>query len=1255
MAEKFVDTKEQLLAQSYDRHLSVNANAGSGKTTVLQKRFVALLLDNNLKVEPRELVAITFTRKAAAEIFAKIAKAIEEILQDSSLKKPQLAQLIRIRERLNSAHISTIHSFCSSIIRDFPVESGVLPNFSELSEAEKINIINEAITDTLTDYLTADDDNTEKLKTLISAFGKRKMELMIRNVLNKRDVFPKIEALYQKYSDEEISQIALNEFFNFLELNYFDSISTVNQIFEQLKNLELTIQQLSSITSFINILSTVIQLLKDKPSNPDLSFNLNIKTIFEELNKSKVLTKDYTLQSPTFKKIIGDDLVKYNSQLSNLKELIEVLSCLDDIKNQKEFISFSRFLFELSKQVEDTIEYKKQEAGGLDFDDILIKAEKMLANKDIAEKISNRFRFIMVDEFQDTNEIQYNIIKSLVPQLTDDSFNNSLNLFIVGDPKQSIYGFRNADVRVFKKATEDIKECNQKLIQDNLLSKEIKSTKELLKVKNDEESFGELGLTVSFRHLPVITAFTNIVCRKIMNHRESEFDVEYSDLICSKKIPELKDFILKYADDRQQTADRNLDEELFGSIKFIISEKTEKGREDEKVSESELLACHVQNLMINSQYKYSDIAVLSSTRARFKELSNAFQKYNIPYILHSGKGFYKAQEVIDMISILKFLHNPADDLALTSALRSPYFGISDAQTIFITASPQKNIFDKLEYLTENNANIDLVISRACEILKKLLSYSTKLGISHLISQTIEMCGWHGTSAASSGRAQVTANLMKLKQYASDFEKRGFKTLFDFVEEMNLITKADVSEGEAAYITDDNAINMMTIHAAKGLEFPVVALFNTNSGGNNKADFFIDEGLGLAFRSPYYNEDLQIFQQIETPLYSIAKNKNIFREKAELKRLLYVALTRAKEHLIITADLNKSINKSSLFHLIMEGMSVEMTFLENDARVYSDELTTYSEGNIDIQNIYFQVDIINDIDIIPTTASINSDVISFPEILMEDIKSEISNDMFSASRIIKFKNDKETYFSRYLLGFDDNFILRQAQDETDRLSLENSKLTLDEDIPQKSLDEINYDINISSAEEGTIIHYLMENIHSWYVSGNVDSQSLINLIDEASLIIHKKVNSKLRDKIIREISNVVKTVIIKSNIHDIFISKHEAEFNIPVLNDFLNAKIDLLFENDSVYEVWDWKSNEAKSRDDMIQLAMHYDFQMKVYAYLIMLLQPQYDTFKARLLFTKLARPGANDEDWTYVFQWTKAELQNFKSELEGYILQIKSV
>jgi ATP-dependent helicase/nuclease subunit A len=1230
MAEKFTATKEQGLAKSIDRNLSVNANAGSGKTTVLQQRLISILLDETLKVEPRELVAITFTRKAASEIFSKVVNAIEEMLQSNIGQRDLHSLLLRIRERLNSAHISTIHSFCSSLIRDFPVESGVSPNFIDLGGAEKIKLERDSINEIFTDYLLADDSNTLMLKNLITAFSKKKIEEMLRKILNKKDLFEKLNNLYFDFDEEKINRIAFDEIFSYLKENYLEVLKNAIEVFEGLIESELSGENKVTINHLLDYLDTIEELLNQSDLESlkaaDI-FDEKLESILDRLQEQKILTDKLILNRTTFKKILGDELDLYCEKLERFSELLEILKSFDNINLQNEMINYGKFIFDLALIVNEFLEKEKQELSALDFDDILVKTKKMLENKEVSMKVAKRFRYIMVDEFQDTNDIQYDIIKSLFPELNDATMKTHLNLFIVGDPKQSIYGFRNADVRVFRKATEDIKKYNRMLIQNNKLARNIRSGEESFVAENDNQSYGELGLTVSFRHLPVITAFTNIVCRSVMSNRDSEYDVEYSDLICSKKVKELQKFF--------EDGHKIINSQEFGSVKFIICDKEKKEDKENKISEAEKLVLYIQNLCATTDYKFSDIAILSRATTKFGELSQAFQKYDIPYVLHSGKGFYQAQEIIDMMSILKFLHNPGDDLSLTAALSSPYFGLEDADLLLISSVKGTTYYEKLKNIAEDETNNNLRIARVFGIITKLLNYSSRLNISHLISQVIELCGWYGSTAKSSGRAQIIANLMKLRQYASDFEAVGFRTLFDFVEEINLVSSEDVNESEAVFITDDNAVNVLTIHAAKGLEFPVVALFNSNSSNNFKEELYIDEKLGLMLKFPVYNNQINVFETKETPLLKLAEIKNTNKEKAELKRLLYVALTRAKEHLIITANLNDKKKNTSLFNLILQGMNLEPALLNTDKILQTDILQTYSEGISNSYELGFEIDVIRDISLELNNSNQKSKQMMMPAILLGEINSEVTNEVFSASRIMKFRDDIDAYYGRYVLGFRDDLTggLKVIENEEGN------------EIREK----------ISGMEEGTIIHYLMENINKWFVNGTIDKEKLQVLFDEVSVIIGKEIDETFKEKVTVEISNVIRTKLFNNKIESILSSKHEAEYNIPVLNDFLNAKIDLLFDNEGIFEIWDWKSNYITSKDEIKDLAKHYEFQMKVYAYLMMLLQPLKESYKAVLLFTKMAHPGAEDSDWTYEFVWRKSELAEFKNEIENYIIKIKGL
>jgi ATP-dependent helicase/nuclease subunit A len=890
MAEKFVDTREQSIAQSFDRHISVTANAGSGKTTILKKRFINIALHHGTEFEPRRIVAITFTRKAAGEIFAKIAEEFEEMLKQK-LSDTQHKILFSVRSNLRSANISTIHSFCSSLLRDFPIEAEVSPNFIELNEADKLKLINDAIVSVLSEKLTNPEFDNEKYRQLFRTFGRRNIENYIKNILGKMESYAKIKNVYLKDNQQFIDWIVDEYLTLFLtELkplmkNLIDSSKAMekyehNNLLELMwKDITINFERIfDEIYSKENIDIEVLNLLISKIEyQKEFMISNKLMTMKFTVNRTSYPTKKFTISEN-----IETGLVEFFKQLSKY----EILS---QRENLPVTLNYARTFIELTESVINYIDNEKESNNYLDFDDLLLKANLMLKNQETCDKIRKRFDYIMIDEFQDTNDIQYEIVKSLIPELIGTVTNNDINLFIVGDPKQSIYGFRNADVRVFNKAIDDINLVNNTLISNNIITDKIFNQDNLPVECNNSEILGNMELSISFRHRPVISAFTNYVCRNIMSSKESEYDVSYSDLICTKNVEEIQ--LLSDAERRKLSSE-------FGSVTFITSienKDEENNEESESIvvedNEYELLAKYLMNIVESSsdskKYSYNDIAILGRTKSKFGLLTVAFQKYGIPYILQSGRGFYETQEVQDLLSVLKFLHNNMDDVALVATLRSPFFGISDELLTTLAYQYRGECYwIKIQKFLQDSENE--LLNRARNILLNLLEYSTKLSISHLLLQIIEMTAFDGAIVNVQGNTQIKANVDKLIQMAREFENRGFRNMYDFVEEVNFISSASTNESEAVILTDDDAVNIMTIHASKGLEFPIIALIDTMSGTGGNYGLIIDDKYGLGFKTPEYITANDSFENNNNLIYSIIKERDAKKEKAELKRLIYVA-------------------------------------------------------------------------------------------------------------------------------------------------------------------------------------------------------------------------------------------------------------------------------------------------------------------------------------------------------------------------------
>ncbi|MGA2297246.1 MAG: 3'-5' exonuclease, partial [FCB group bacterium] len=863
-------------------------------------------------------------------------------------------------------------------------------------------------------------------------------------------------------------------------------------------------------------------------------------------------------------------------------------------------------------------------------------------------KVRRKIKYLMIDEFQDTNQIQYDIMRKIVPELEVDSDlvidnansiyqpNNQINFFVVGDAKQSIYGFRSADVRIFAQAITDIQNANTDIL--------LKSTKKTEQPVSDEEK-GYIELSASFRHEPVVAAFINDVCSEISKDKLSEWDVEYSDLVCTQGVEKLESEIKK---------NKRIENYELGSVNFIFDEIDTTNKQVDEKSEEELLSEFINDIVLHNKFgekiNYGDISVLSRTRTGFSNLINIFQKYNIPYIQNSGKGFYQTQEIIDIISFLKFLNNPNDDVAFAGILKSPFFDITNTELFLITKYKNgENTFDRLDLLCEKLIDDNKLsekysgIIRARNILKELIALAPRLPVSMLILKIIEITNMYGIISGTVSQSQIESNINKVLQIARDFEEKGFRNLVDFVNDIDSIIQSEANESEAVILKGENAVNIMTIHASKGLQFPVVILYNTNTRSTFKDNFFIDEKLGLTFPITSIDVNYGVSFRIDTPMLFLAKQKKKNKELSEEKRILYVALTRAQKHLIISGKIKKNKDKfatNGLLDLILKGLNSSIATMENQENIFC-------ESNLDIlgnDNKIRRVNFIYSINVFKNLYktlpeydyTLEEKLYSVPFHILEPVKSRIENELYSASKLLTFEKDNEEYIKRYLFGL-------HSEDDRDYTARTDS-VNKDDD-------------NILGTLAGTLIHSILEKMPLWFDSkSNINDDYLNKLITSVIEDNSRSVSINLKNRIRQELINIASTELLKKYSKYFDESHSEYYLQIPFGTGFLVSQIDLLLKDENgEYEIWDWKTNRVDSKAQIEKLVKEYEIQMQVYSYFISLLNPDQKQFKARLLFTRLARQNTSDEAWTRIYTWNKNDVEMFKKNIEQKIKAILNV
>lgn len=1242
----FRDTEEQLFAKTTDRHLSVTANAGSGKTTVLVDRYVNLISGKNKEmrlVEPKNIVAITFTKMAASEMTLKIIEKIKEKL-DNATSKQEIQDLSLIRTKIGSAKISTIHSFCGNLLREFPIEAGVQPNFSEISDPERIRIKRTAYFDAITDRLNSNDEQIVRdTSRIVNILGAEELEEHIFKITDKFNSIDTFRGIYNS---------------NFKDIQNIYKAELVTELSSIIKAIALSMKTIYSYMSFGDDSKQRIKI-GDIRGDADHLLNILEATrdfTVDEINKLTTLTNTLVgklfTQKGEFRKI----LLKYiDSEIDDL--VPNYINKFNEIKGILDFSEFDEEQFQLGKIVfnilEDTYNRytkEKQSLSALDFNDLIELAEKLLDNPEVREKVSSRIEYLLVDEFQDTDELQYSIIKKIIGEFNGTGKQN--NLFIVGDAKQSIYGFRNADVQVFRRAIEDIYQINKVKFDRGEISN-LFYTGEGDKTPSEEDFiFGKMNLTSTFRLKPDIAAFVNYVCDEVFLSDSTEFDVPYEPLVAARNA-EVHSITEKNSEEYKQGV---------GKVSLLISVKEKKTDEAVKtltndfdileqdidtIPEEEMIAQFIKQKCNSGEFKLKDFGILSRNKKKFDLLVKSLISNGIPYVNHSGAGFYQAQEVKDIIALLKFVVNPADDISLLSVLKSSICGFTDAELYMLSQQTElptywerlahfKNL--SIENTTEAKTKRFIVKADNYYVkLKDLIDNKLNMSVPVLIMRAVESFSWYAVIAKSPYKFRIESNIDKFVDFSREFINRGFKNIFDFIEELNFIEENGISEREAAQITDAEAVNLMTIHASKGLEFPIVILMGTNfkSPDKNNAYFDLETGFNFIFRT---ERDNVYLDSVHSGFYKYNKFKQKQKEAAEEKRILYVALTRAKDELVITATVNNtnsgiSVKKGSFLEMLSKTFDFKEA-IENGKNHINyftelDILENYLKKQVKYNSVLHIVSSVNNMPEPLTMKSIEAESIQDRRFLLAPLKGGIDGEFLSASRLMSFINNKDEYLKKYILGI--------------------PQIDLNESQTEKDEDEY---AAISAMNFGTAVHYAMEHINHWF-DGNIVDHAKLNYYAEQALNNYYQRDEETFKLLVKLSENITKTRLMSEYTPMLKEALQEFSLFLPIGTDFIQGTIDFIITNrDNEYEVWDWKTNRI--HNNLIETAHHYEMQMKLYAYFIYRSFPGQKLYKSRLIFARLAAENIADDEWTYTYVWTEQDMTAFEIELLEIVKQAKN-
>jgi ATP-dependent helicase/nuclease subunit A len=801
--------------------ISVTAGAGSGKTYTLVARYATLLAEG---IPPRQIAAITFTKKAALEMRSRVREALVKLEVQAKNDDEERQRWADLSAQMDAARIGTIHSLCTEILRAHPAEAGIDPRFEVLDEGVGKAYQHQAVEDTLKNLV-----NQDQFLPLLQNIQLSTLKDILKTLLEKRlesmEVFQNVVGNRDRLTEELQKRMGKPEFQDPLR---------------ELRSMSEVVLLADGGEKLAEILIQVRRLWVEADAALEAGNPVACATALYDLRRNQ-LTKTGGPKGSSSKAIY--DAIKTNFDL-----YLDPLSGGKDAKDEpplQETEDLFEQLLPILKQAFDAVHNAYQDLlekdQALDFDDLEYKAQQLLKNPDICTYWQGELKALLVDEFQDTNQRQQEIVLALT--------GTPGRLFIVGDPRQSIYRFRKADVTVFRA--------------------------EEARIQSQEGSVIELKRTYR-AHAPLLNATGYLLAGVINAPRQS-----------------MPNYYIPYT---AMEAHRTEPDEGYNPPHVEIILGVGEDADSARPLMAKALAARLLELRAEKQIqKWEDVALLFRASTGFPFYEEAFEEAGIPFVTVSGKGFYDRPEIRDLVNILRALADPMDDLAFAGLLRSPAFGLTDAALYLLRQAGDP-------YWTALQGDFSVLLDsdqmaakRSHDICDYLMPMVDRITVAELLKQVVDVLDYRALLASADskgddpeGKASGGRLWRNVDKLIEDARRSKQVSVRSFLEMLETLNDAGAREGEAPAEAEGSVV-LMTIHKSKGLEYPLVVL--ADAGRTRRST---SENVYL------FNEFGVTFKLEQAPiLYKLAKELDRDQESCEDLRLLYVALTRAKSKLLIS--------------------------------------------------------------------------------------------------------------------------------------------------------------------------------------------------------------------------------------------------------------------------------------------------------------------------------------------------------------------
>ena len=1133
MATKFND--EQRLAISAEQaEILVAAGAGSGKSTVLVERLMQKILNEKINID--QFLIVTFTNLAAHEMSEKLRASLNQQLSQNPDSKHLQTQILK----LPNAYISTFHGFCNKILQRYYYLVDLDANFTLMDDLDATKLRFEVLED-LMEHSYEDDD----FKLLVENFGNDRSDAAVAELINKVYEIAVANPDMDEWLENLVNLYYIGNDFDITKWPYYDQIKTVINplLLTANKQLDeaLEIAQSAQMDEVVHnyneiyhqdkeIIEAVITAVNEQSYN-------QVRELLQHTN---------FVRFPSIKKKHWDaDLHKTANEMRNMATSIvtyikDEFYAYTTVTHQHHFTHGKQIVTSIASVVKkfycDFLSRKLLESK-IDFSDLERLTLKILQdNPDVVTEIADDFVEIMIDEYQDTNAMQERIVTILAQA-------GNVGMFMVGDVKQSIYRFRLAEPSIFQEKYARFKTGN----------------KEELKI----------DLMQNYRSSRHVIDATNYIFKTLMD--AENFEIEYDeDAELKLGIPEL---------------DSEFNEPIVNIIDKaqIIENRPEWSQLHDAELEAHFIASQIKNMCNgdkvlydrkineNRPVEYEDIVILLRGMSSAAKMYDILTSYQIPVAIETAGNLLETTEINTVLSVLRIIDNPEQDIALVATLRSPMYFFTEPELAKIRiATPKVSFYDALKNYVTVATREDELSLRVNEFLLQLNDWRIQAmhtSLIGLVRKIYEQTNYYQFVLGLPGGNERRANLELLETIADDYQNRTAQGLYGFLRYIDQLAALGKTIPKAKVATQVNGVKIMTIHKSKGLEFPVVFMsqiqkqFNTTDEIGN---YIIHKNYGVGVQ--YINSELRLKQKSLVTTVMAKKMRN--EMLAEEMRLLYVALTRAKSKLILTGVLKDHDTIAQLSQ-----KDVSEGFVRLGARRFIDWILPLASKKTAASP--WSVKIIESVDIINEGTSGTESQQKWPVIDMET-------------------------------AFKDKYPLQELTTITAKQSVTQRKIEetvpLYKGIPER-METVAYDIpsfmqnKTKATEIGTALHQYMQHLPIATSHTTKDLEDLLSRLVEQN-IIHAELVSKINltnvheftsSPLYQDLFRAVK--IYKELPFTMMFSAGESESAQALLQ----GVIDLLAEFEDVVWIVDYKTDQVENfAAESANLKARYEIQMKYY-------------------------------------------------------------